>query len=78
MAVAPVGAGVETAVIDATLNLHADTDYTVFAVGLLDPASDDQAFDAALSEDVATIPERTGTQGGRPRSDRGRDNGNGH
>lgn len=51
-------AGTTTGVFGFGADLDPGATYTAFAVGLLDPDSDDQAFDVVLSQDVASLPAR--------------------
>jgi len=50
----------ETVVKEIEADLDPGATYTAFAVGLLDPASETEAFDVVLSEDVPPITERAG------------------
>lgn len=56
-------AGTTTGVFDFDADLDPGGTYTAFAVGLLEPDSDDQAFDVVLSQDVASLPERAKGRG---------------
>ena len=70
-------AGTDQSVATVPLDPEPGATYTAFAVGLLSPDDDSQAFDVVASEDVAPVTERTGSGRGNGNGGNGRGRGNG-
>ena len=71
-------AGTDQSVATVPLDPEPGATYTAFAVGLLSPDDDSQAFDVVASEDVAPVTERTGSGRGNGNGGNGRGRGNGN
>jgi len=60
-------AGTDQGVFEFAFDPQVGGTYTAYAVGLLEPETDAQAFDVISSVDVAPLPDRAGTQVGTGR-----------